>query len=498
VRYGKANPEKIVSTLMTNLTSSECAGVSAAPYSRDDSSEKSETEAKPPYNHSTYRETTAGPRWSWERYGRTTTMLADGRIVHIGGTYEDFYDPDFCIYNDVFVQYPDGRCEVYLYPKDDFPPTDLHTATLFGDDIILIGSCGYTDLREIGTTQVMKLDTLKFRIRRLVTKGDGPGWISGHLAEKLDENRVLVVGGEVLTPEGYRSNGKLFELDIARLTWRVREHGDTTLFPVSSAQYNAFKSPRSGTSNPEEIDNPFWLEMARRKWPASRARLHFGDFARPRTELELGDVDPAFSKEVPELGTPEADNLLSQMRAAGERKRLRPADSEIVWTAARDEALNVTLNDGRRLQIGGLVLHYLDNYADTRAYNDIIVTHPDGTVRILAYPEDVFPKLAQSIGIVRSDDMFVFGLKCRERPREEPRVPVTLRLQTSTFEIARIAALPPIWTLFYKGADILDGDRVSFPVYLREQPKTEYRVAFNMRTREWGEPFPDPDHASGK
>lgn len=493
MRYGTANPEKIVSTLMTNLTSSECAGLSADARSQVDASGQ---DASVPYNHSTYRETHPGPRWSWERYGRTITMLPDGRIVHIGGTHEMFCDPDFCIYNDVFVQDPDGGCKVYLYPKDDFPPTDQHTATLFGDDIILIGSCGYNDLREIGATQVMKLDTRKFRITRLVTKGDGPGWISGHLAEKLDENRVLVVGGEVLTPEGFRPNRKLYELDIARLTWRVREHGDTAIFPVTSAQYNQFKAPRCGVSNPEEINNPFWLEMARRQWPASRARLHFGDFAPPKSRLERNDVDLAYSKEVPKLGTPEADNLLSQMRAAEERKRLRPADSEIVWTAVRDEALNVALNDGRRLRIGGLVLHYLDECADTRAYNDIIVTHPDGRVRILAYPEDVFPKLAQFIGIVRAGDVFVFGIKYRERPREEPRVPVTLRLNTSTFEIDRITASPPTWTLFYEGAETLDGDRVLFPTYLREQPKAEYRVAFDLRTLEWGEPFPDPDHVS--
>jgi hypothetical protein len=230
---------------------------------------------------------------------------------------------------------------------------------------------------------------------------------------------------------------------------------------------------------------------------SSRARLHFGDFARPKPELEPGDVDAVFSTRVPKLGTPEAETLLSQMRAAAERKRLRPSDSEIVWTAVRDEALNVALNDGRRLRIGGIIRHYSDEYADTRAYNDIIVMHSDGTIRTLAYPEEVFPMLAQFIGIVRGNHVFIFGIKYRERGRKEPRVPVTLRLNTSTFAIDRIAASPPTWTLFYEGAEILDGDRALFPCYYLNQADAEYRVAFDLTTFEWSEPFPDPHHASG-
>jgi hypothetical protein len=315
-----------------------------------------------------------------------------------------------------------------------------------------------------------------------MTTGDGPGWISGHLAEKLDENRVLVAGGHILTSDGFQANRQLFELNVARLTWRLREHGDTTVFPVSTAQYKQFKSPRSGTSNPEEIDNPFWLEMARRRWPASRARLHFGDFAPPKTRRERCDVDAA---------------LPTQTCAENERKSLRLADREIVWTAVRDDALKVALDDGRWLQIGGIIRHYLEEYADSRAYNDVIVTHPEGTVRILAYPEDVFPKLAEFIGVVRGEDVFIFGIEYREQPRAEPRVPVTLRLNTSTFVVDRIATSPPTRTLFFKGAELRDDvDRVWFPVYVRERPEAQYRVAFDLTTLEWGEPIPDPDQSS--
>ena len=68
----------------------------------------------------------------------------------IAGEHEDFYDPDFCIYNDVFVERARRPPGIYRYPKDVFPPTDFHTATLVGDEIILIGSLGYRDLRRAG------------------------------------------------------------------------------------------------------------------------------------------------------------------------------------------------------------------------------------------------------------------------------------------------------------------------------------------------------------
>ncbi len=45
----------------------------------------------------------ASPVWCAQRFGQSITFLPDGRIVQIAGEHEDHYDPDFCIYNDVFV-----------------------------------------------------------------------------------------------------------------------------------------------------------------------------------------------------------------------------------------------------------------------------------------------------------------------------------------------------------------------------------------------------------
>lgn len=110
----------------------------------------------------------AGPGWCFERFGQTTTMLADGREVMIAGEHEDSYDPDFFIYNDVVVREPDGKITIYGYSKEVFPPTDFHTATLVQGAIVLIGSLGYMEER-LGRkeTQVLQLMPHNFAMHEI-------------------------------------------------------------------------------------------------------------------------------------------------------------------------------------------------------------------------------------------------------------------------------------------------------------------------------------------
>ena len=175
--------------------------------------------------HSGCRDARPGPFWSWQRSGRTSTSLLDGRIVHVAGSHEDFYDPDFCVYNDVVIEHSDGHAEILLYPQDVFPPSDFHSATLIGREIILIGSVGYRDLRRPGETQVFKLDTETLRIERVRTTGASPGWIAHHAAQQLSETMISISGGEVETSEGRKTNTASFTLDLETMTWQRGRNG---------------------------------------------------------------------------------------------------------------------------------------------------------------------------------------------------------------------------------------------------------------------------------
>lgn len=163
-----------------------------------------------------------GPGWCNSRFGQSETYLADGRVVYIAGEHEDFYDPDFYIYNDVVVRSGDGSLEFFGYPVEDFPPTDFHAAVLLNDEILLIGNLGYGDDRRSGETQVMRLDTKTWKIERVETSGECPGWISDHSAElSSDGATISVSGGKV-----FHDNGALvenfddWELDPWTMRWR--------------------------------------------------------------------------------------------------------------------------------------------------------------------------------------------------------------------------------------------------------------------------------------
>ena len=162
------------------------------------------------------------PGWSFERFGKSFTELPDGRVIEIGGEHEDSYDSDFCIYNDVIVHRGDGTFDIYAYPKEVFPPTDFHTATLVGDSIYIVGSLGYGGKRKHGVTQVYRLDTKSLSIKPVETHGESPGWISDHKA-KLVGNALEVTGGKVCRSvdgeETYEDNRDRYLLRLDSMTW---------------------------------------------------------------------------------------------------------------------------------------------------------------------------------------------------------------------------------------------------------------------------------------
>jgi ankyrin repeat protein len=171
-------------------------------------------------------ESTSYPSWCFDRFGMSLTLLPDGRAVHIGGEHEDFYDPDFCIYNDAVVHERNGMFRVYGYPAEVFPPTDFHTATYHEESIIIIGGLGYQDQRQYGTTPVYRLDCRTWKITPQPTIGYGPGWIHKHQASILG-NELRITGGKILAvhdgKEMMIDNQKRYRLSLSTFTWHQEE-----------------------------------------------------------------------------------------------------------------------------------------------------------------------------------------------------------------------------------------------------------------------------------
>ena len=168
------------------------------------------------------------PVWCFQRYGQSRTLLPDGRVVYIGGEHEDFYDPDFCIYNDVVViaaTSPDERPKrltldcvmIYGYPKAVFPPTDFHSATYYKDTstgkevIYNIGCLGYGETQSRKYTEVYRLDLKDFSIERMDTSGDGPKEsIWEHEARLLNDDTDMI---------RVSKDGEHWTLRLCDMTW---------------------------------------------------------------------------------------------------------------------------------------------------------------------------------------------------------------------------------------------------------------------------------------
>ena len=167
------------------------------------------------------------PGWCFDRFGKSLTFMPDGREIHIAGEHEDYYDPDFYIYNDVIVVYPDDTVEFYNYPEEVFPPTDFHSATLVDDKIIIIGSLGYGSEGKIDTTQILVLDTKNFKIEPVESFGSKPGWIHKHKAILSDDKKHIKIVGGKIDLGGKASlveNIDEWELDLETWQWSRLTH----------------------------------------------------------------------------------------------------------------------------------------------------------------------------------------------------------------------------------------------------------------------------------
>lgn len=207
-RFGRSNPEKMNCPFWRAMVTSGASAYAARTHFD---------------GHQIYDK----PVWCFRRFGKSINELPDGRIVEIAGEHEDHYDLDFYIYNDVMVHHVDGTFDIFGYPRKVFPPTDFHTATLAGKFIYIIGSLGYKEERQYGITQVYRLESETFKIEKVQTSGESPGWINRHKATYSGDNKICIRSGKVCAlkdgSESYTDNSGEYILDLNTLVWQRKK-----------------------------------------------------------------------------------------------------------------------------------------------------------------------------------------------------------------------------------------------------------------------------------
>jgi ankyrin repeat protein len=203
-RFGTANPERMEVPFWKAMVNCGWNAYQAGKQFDDDSYDR------------------GAPTWCYDRFGMSLTALPDGRFIQIGGEHEDHYDPDFCIYNEVFIHDGKGGFEILGYPEEVFPPTDFHSATLVEEWIYIIGRLGYPEGRG-GRTPVYRLHVKSGMMETVKATGEDPGWIYGHKA-KLKDGRIRVWGGKAVTigedgDQNFGRNRASHRFDPASRVW---------------------------------------------------------------------------------------------------------------------------------------------------------------------------------------------------------------------------------------------------------------------------------------
>lgn len=194
------------------------------------------------------------PVWCYNRFGKSINRLPNGEFIEIGGEHEDFYDPDFCIYNDVIHHKGNGDFDIYTYPKEIFPPTDFHTATLVENHIYIIGNLCYHGQRKFRDTPVYRLNTKTFVIEKVETYGENPGWIYSHKAYLEGDDSIKIKGGKIIAlqdgKEAEQSNRTVYELCLKTLKWsRLHDEVETSFFPEEYKNYEFYQGMILGTES---------------------------------------------------------------------------------------------------------------------------------------------------------------------------------------------------------------------------------------------------------
>jgi hypothetical protein len=172
----------------------------------------------------------------------------------------------------------------------------------------------------------------------------------------------------------------------------MEEELDPQQFGVTLELFKEWGAPRFGNANPQKINSKVWEWLVRSKLSAYASRQKLND--------------PSIF-----MGGP-------------------------TWCFDRFGQSVTQLPDGRTVYIAG---EHEDSYdVDFYIYNDVVVTHPDGTIDFYCYPKSDFPPTDFHTATLIDDTIVIIGSLGYSDERN-PNDTQVYRLSLDTFEIHKVA-----------------------------------------------------------
>ncbi|WP_213067261.1 hypothetical protein, partial [Acinetobacter sp. CFCC 10889] len=140
-------------------------------------------------------------------------------------TTEDYYFPDFDIYNDVTIKYLDGTCELWNYPEEQFPPVYAHS-TIYDKNThktYITGGLGSGDRQRQNVTEIYVLDLETKDIQKIEALGESPPCLHDHNTKIWNHDLIEIKGGYILHKGIAIKNMYVWYFNLKTQTWLKQE-----------------------------------------------------------------------------------------------------------------------------------------------------------------------------------------------------------------------------------------------------------------------------------
>ena len=153
-------------------------------------------------------------------------------VIDIGGNtaahdwkwydYNDYYNPDFKIYNDVCIK-ADGlkKIELWSYPEEQFPPVYNHD-TVYDKNMNLVyitGGLGLGERQRKNITEIYQLNLETKDIEHVDTLGESPPCLHNHHTKMWNYDLIEMRDGNILKNGKAIKNLYVWYFNLKTKTW---------------------------------------------------------------------------------------------------------------------------------------------------------------------------------------------------------------------------------------------------------------------------------------